>query len=62
MPYNEKPLNFKGMDENTRIRLIKEEIQKIKEYLEQDAQDGYILRGYVRQRYEERLETLYNEL
>lgn len=52
------------MDEQNKMKIITRlmnEIEDIKEYLNKDEKDGYLLRPYVRRRLEDRLQTLIEE-
>jgi len=52
---------MREMDNMKRIAKIVSEIRDIEDYLLKDEKDGYILRPYVRQRLEDRLQTLAEE-
>lgn len=49
-------------DNTSRIIRLREQIADIEKQLDQDKRDGHILRAYVRNRLEDYLETLQNEL
>lgn len=49
-------------DKLKRIARLQSEIQDIKEALHTDEEDGYLLRGYIRQRLEDRVDSLQEEI
>jgi len=52
---------MKEEDKMKTIDRIQTEIEDIQKTLQKDNNDGYLLRPYVRQRLEDRIETLRNE-